>query len=410
MFATAARCKLGAKVELSRPHVNFGAPRKWPDRNAEHAWRGVCTNVRAIGGGMHPSGFVAGSLLVLLVFWEAFETIVYPRRVSRRFRLTRIFYRATWLPWRAIARLVSAGQRREVFLSVYGPVSLLALLTIWAVMLVVGFALLHWGAGSRLESPIGLQGYRADLYFSGATLFTLTLGDMTPISRLERVLTVLEAGTGIGLLAMVIGYFPSLSQAFSRREANVTSLDARAGSPPSAGELLIRHKGPDGEEALAQLLDHWERWTAELMETHVSFPVLAYYRSQHTNQSWVAALTAILDACALILAGLEDGPTRPARMVFAMARHAAVDLSRAFALRPRPLDPDRMRAVDLARLRDALGAADPSLVAVPEVDAKLVRLRQMYEPYMTALGEYLMMPLPTLVASEEARDNWQSMV
>jgi hypothetical protein len=359
---------------------------------------------------MHPSGFVAGSLLVLLVLWEAFETIVYPRRVSRRFRLTRLFYRATWLPWRAIARLMPAGERREVFLSVYGPLSLLALLVIWAVILVVGFALLHWAGGSRLESPFGLQGYRADLYFSGATLFTLSLGDITPISRLERALTVLEAGTGIGLLAMVIGYLPSLSQAFSRREANVTSLDARAGSPPSAGELLIRHKGPGGEAALAQLLEHWERWTAELMETHVSLPVIAYYRSQHQNQSWVAALTTILDVCALILAGLEPGPARPARMVFAMARHAAVDVSRAFGLKPRPVEPTRLRAIDLARLREALGVADPSLVAVPEVDAKLGRLRQMYEPYMTALGEFMMMPLPMLVASEEARDNWESMV
>jgi hypothetical protein len=359
---------------------------------------------------MHPSGFVAGLFLILLVFWEAFETIVYPRRVSRRLRLTRAFYRATWLPWRAMACLVRARDRREAILSVYGPMSLLALLIIWAVLLVVGFALLHWGAGSRLQTPVGLAGYPADLYFSGATIFTLTTGDITPLSKLERVLMVLEAGTGIGLLAMVIGYFPSLSQAFSRREVNVTSLDSRAGSPPSAGELLIRHQGPKGDEALALLFDHWERWAAELMETHVSFPVLAYYRSQHDNQSWVAALTIILDVCALILAGIEPGPTRPARSAFAMARHAAVDLSRAVGLKPRPLEARRMPAVDLARLRQALGAADPSVAAAPEVDAKLDRLRQMYEPQMTALAEFFMMPLPMWMSTEKARDNWQSMV
>jgi hypothetical protein len=281
---------------------------------------------------------------------------------------------------------------------------------LWAVLIVVGFALLHWGGGSRLQAPADLAGLAADLYYRGATIFTLALGDMTPLSRLERVFTVLEAGTGIALLAMVIGYLPSLSQAFSRRETNVTSLDARAGSPPSAGELLIRHRGPRGEEALAQLLERWDRWAAELMETHVSFPVLAYYRSQHENQSWVAALTTILDVCALILAGIEPGPMRPARMAFAMAQHAAIDLSRALRLVARPLEPDRLTAVDLAHLRRALGAADDSLRTAPEVDVKLGRLRRMYEPYMTALAEYLMMPLPMWVSAEEARDNWQSMV
>jgi hypothetical protein len=358
---------------------------------------------------MHPSGFVAGAVLVLLVFWEAFETIVYPRRVSRRFRLTRVFYRATWLPWRKLARLVPAGAQRETLLSVYGPMSLLALLVVWAVFVMVGFALLHWGAGSRLKAPAGLGGFAADLDFSGATLFTLTPGDMTPVSRLERLFMVLEAGAGIALLAMVIGYLPSLSQGFSRREVNVTLLDARAGSPPSAGELLVRHAGPKGGEALAQLLEQWDRWAAELLETHISFPVLAYYRSQHQNQSWVAALTTILDVCALIIAGLYPGPIRPARTAFAMARHAAVDLSRAFRLKISPLETGRLPPVDLARLRQALGAADLTLGDAPEVEEKLRRLRQMYEPYMGALGAYLLMPLPRWVSSEEARDNWQSM-
>jgi hypothetical protein len=359
---------------------------------------------------MHPLGFVAGALLVLLVFVEAFETVVYPRRVSRRLRLTRGFYRVTWLPWRALARLVPAGERRENLLSVYGPLSLLALLMVWAALIVLGFALLHWGSESRLQSSMGLQGFAADVYFSGATIFTLTAGDMVPMSRLGRVLSVLEAGTGIGLLAMVIGYLPSLWQGFSRREVNVTLLDARAGSPPSAGELLIRHTGRQGAEALSHLLEQWDRWAAELLETHVSFPPLAYYRSQHANQSWLAALTTILDVCALILAGLEPGPVRPARTAFAMARHAAVDLVRTFRLRVPPLETDRLLAVDLARLRQALGAADFSLRNVPEVNAKLERLRRMYEPYLTALAEHLMMPLPSWVSSEEVRDNWQSML
>jgi hypothetical protein len=352
---------------------------------------------------------VGGAGLLVVVLWETFETIVFPRRVRRRFRLTRLYYRSAWLPLRALGSLRKPGKEREALLSIFGPISLLGLLFVWAAMLVVGYALLHWGAGSELQAPAALHGFVADLYFSGATLFTLSLGDITPASRLERVFTVMEGGTGLGFFAMVIGYLPVLSQAFSRREVNITLLDARAGSPPSAGELLVRHVDLEGAETIGDLLMEWDRWAAELLETHISFPVLAYYRSQHDNQSWVAALTAILDVCALILSGTEHGSARPARLTFAMARHAAVDLSRVFSLEPRPHHPDRLPSAELARLRKGLAAAGLTLKEGPDVEEKLHRLRLMYEPYMNALSVFLLMPLPPFVSPDGARDNWLSM-
>jgi ion channel len=358
---------------------------------------------------MHPSGLVAGAFLILLVYLEAFETIVFPRRVSRRFRFTNAFYRATWLPWRAVGARFRSGRPRENFLSIYGPISLLLLLLTWVALLVLAFALLHWGGGTRFQAPARLPAFVVDLFFSGATLFTLSMGDISPVSDLGRVFAVMEGGTGLAFLAMVIGYLPVLSQAFSRREVNVALLDARAGSPPSAGELLIRSIDERGEEKLAQLLEEWDRWSADLLETHISFPVLAYYRSQHDNQSWVAALTTILDVCALLIAGLERGPVRSARLAFAMARHAAVDLSRIFRLTPRPTEPDRLAPDELARLRQLLSAAGLSLRQGPDVDERLHRLRRMYEPYMNALGEFLLMRLPTWVSPQGARDNWQSL-
>ncbi len=203
-----------------------------------------------------------------------------PRRVSRRFGLTKGFYRLTWAPWRAIAGRRKPGNSRENFLSVYGPLSLLLLLGLWATGLVFGFALLQWGLGTRLQTPAGLQGFAADLYYSGTTLFTVGLGDVSPTTGLGRLLTVVEGGTGFGFLALVVGYLPPLNQAFSRREVNISLLDARAGSPPTAVELLRRHAEADGGEALEDLLMEWERWSADLLETHISFPVLAYYRSQ----------------------------------------------------------------------------------------------------------------------------------
>src|ERR1700736_4543777 len=119
---------------------------------------------------------------------------------------------------------------------------------------------------------------------------------------------------------------------------------------------------------LERLLLQWDQWCADLLETHISFPVLAYYRSQHDNQSWVAALTTILDVCALLIASIEREPARSARLAFAMARHAAVDLSRSFRLTPRPTTPDRLTVGDLARLRQALSDAGLSLRQGPDVD------------------------------------------
>ena len=298
----------------------------------------------------------AGLLLIAIVLWDAFETVVLPRRASFRLRLTRFFYDSIWPPFAAVGRRLRGAVARENFLSVFGPGSLILLLALWALALVLGFALIQWGLGSRVSAPSGIAGFGADLYMSGTTFFTLGLGDVTPTSTAARVLTTAEAGTGFGFLALIIGYLPVLSQAFSRREIAIGLLDARAGSPPTAGELLRRHAIEVRGDALIALLADWERWSADLLESHISFPVLAFYRSQHDNQSWVAALTTMLDTCALVIAGVEGGPVRSARLTFAMARHAVADLTGVLGLKPSSAE-DRLPPAELARLRAALSAS-----------------------------------------------------
>jgi len=241
---------------------------------------------------------------------------------------------------------------------------------------------------------------------SGTTFFTLGLGDVTPMGAPGRALIVFEAGMGFGFLAAVISYLPAiLYQAFSGREVSISLLDARAGSPPTAGELLRRH-GNDMRE-LGQLLYDWERWSAELLETHLSYPVLAYFRSQHTNQSWLAALTAILDTCALIMAGMNDGPTRQAQLTFAMARHAVADLAQIFSRSRQPvLAPDRLPAASLSTLRAMLANAGIT-VQDGAADQKLHDLRQMYEPHVQRLSQYLLMSLPPWFPLTGTPDTWQ---
>lgn len=344
--------------------------------------------------------------LILAALWDTFETIILPRRVRRRLRLTNVIYRLTWEPWTFIGRRLRGA--RESALSLYGPLALLLLLAIWAIILMVGFALLQWSLGSHLISAAGRTTFGTDLYMSGTTFFTLGLGDVAPSSPLARALTVVEAGTGFAFLAMVIGYLPILYQAFSRREVVISLLDARAGSPPTAAELLRRNAERGSEAALTGLLADWERWSAELLESHLSYPSLGYFRSQHENQSWLASLTAILDTCALVLVGVDELPRLQARLTFAMARHAAVDLSQVFDVTTHGIKSERLSADALAELRALLTSAGLRLREGPEADAKLARLRGQYEPFVLALSRYLLLPLPPWLPLPDSRDDWET--
>ncbi len=353
---------------------------------------------------------LVGAVLIMGVLWEGFETIVLPRRVTRRFRLTRFFYRRTWRPWSRLVTSYIPPRRQETWLSVFGPLSLLLLLSVWAVVLIVGFALLHWADGSALMTHDGTSGFLTDLYLSGTTFFTLGLGDVIPRTTLARFFVVLESGMGFAFLALVIGYLPALNQSFARREVSISLLDARAGSPPTASEILRRHGHERGMEALRQLLHEWERWSAEFLEGHLSYPVLAYFRSQHDNQSWLGALTAVLDTCALVMAGVEGACERQAELTFAMARHAVVDLSLVFRTRPQEPKHNRLPPEKLAELRELLSSKGVKLHAGEAADRRLAELRWLYEPYVNALAVYFRVRVPPWIAAERMLDNWQASV
>src|SRR5215813_11956801 len=356
-----------------------------------------------------PGAFASGVAIFVIVLWDAFESIILPRRVTRRFRLTRLFYKITWTITKAIGNLIPSRKMRENFFGFFGPSSLLLLLAVWAVGLVFGFGLMQYGAGSAVNAT-GLQpSFATDFYLSGTTFFTLGLGDVVPRSGLARALVVTEAGFGFGFLAAIIGYLPFIYGSFSKREVDISLLDSRAGTPPTAGELLRRHSHDGGLEALRELLKDWELWSAELMESHLSYPVLAYFRSQHDNQSWVASLTAILDTCALVLVGVEGACQRQAELTFAIARHAVVDLSQVFGTPPRALPQDRLPVSDLRRIRDTLAHHGMKLHDGEDADRQLTEFRGMYEPYIFALASYLMQPLPGWIPSAKGKkDNWQT--
>jgi hypothetical protein len=349
-----------------------------------------------------------GSFLLAFVLLDAFQTIILPRRPVGRFRITRLFFLATWYPWTALVRILPARRVREQMYSVYGPLALLVLFIVWAFLLVVAYALIFLGMDMPFADPTHpvtfLQILRSCLYVSGTTIFTLGIGDVQPTSHLARTLIVMEAGTGLGFVALVIGYVPVLYTAFSNREISVALLDARAGSPPTAGELLTRHNFSGGHEALTVLLSEWERWAAAMLETHISYPILCYYRSQHDNQSWLSALTAILDTCALLITTIEGPSTRQAQLTFAVARHVLVDLGHVFHLEPmeqecRGKPQIRLQEDEFAQLCSLLGEAGFALCGSDDTRARLSAIRVLYEPHAQAMGDYLHLDLPRWVAA-----------
>jgi hypothetical protein len=291
---------------------------------------------------------------------------------------------------------------------VYGPLSLVGLIAVWAVVLITGFAALHWSIGSPFQTLAGGPiTFADDLYMSGTTFVTLGLGDIHPISRAARLLTVAESGLGFGFLALVIAYFPVLYQSFSRREVRLTLLDAWAGSPPAAGEILRRLDEAGDLAPLDPFLRDWEYWCSDILESHISYPVLAFFRSQHQRQSWVSALATILDVSALVSVVVEGFPPWQAHVTFAIARHAAVDLTQVLYATPDD-DLDRLPDVELRQMLAQLEAAGLRLRASPDASATLSELRRLYEPFIAGIARSLLVPLPPWWRETPRADNWQT--
>ncbi len=355
---------------------------------------------------MHIVPMIAGFLCVFTVLLDAFQTIILPRRATGRVRLTRLFYIATWPPWVFFANRLHHPRKRETAFSFYGPLSLILLLGLWAALMLIGFGLLFYSLGKPFYDSRQEVGFWSDIYVSGTAIFTLGPTDAGPVTGAARWLMVIESGTGFGFLAIVMGYFPVLYGAFSRREVSISLLDARAGSPPTAAELMRRHAHEDATEALSILLTEWERWSAELLESHISFPLLCYFRSQHTNQSWISALTCILDASAMLISGVQGHEARQAQLTFAMARHAMVDLTQVLTKNPITEAPDRLPTERYNQLYGLLCQSGVSMCRDGSSEQRLRELRRLYEPYAETLSRYFCMPLPPWIPEQPRKDNW----
>jgi hypothetical protein len=350
----------------------------------------------------------AGILLIALILWDTFETVVLPRMVSRTFRLSRYYYRFSWRLIAWLARKIGPRRRREAILSIHAPLSLLVLLAVWAFFLIFGFALVYEALDHADQAPG--HPFTAHVYMSGSTFFTLGIAEQRPETPGARFATITEAGLGFGFLAVVISYLPVLYTAFARREANVSLLSSRAGTPPSATALIERYASNRDFERLRNLLEEWERWSAELLENYVSYPVLAYYRSQQDRQSWLAALTIVLDASSLLQMPVTGSPRwsaglrSQAELTYSMSVRLIVVLATITNIEAqveirRPRSP-RV----LSSLRKRLAVAGLPLSDSPVDVERLERLLAAYEPDLTGLAERLMLEVPALVVEPDGSE------
>lgn len=339
---------------------------------------------------MNSTLFFLGALLVAVTLMDAFEVVLLPRAVHRRFRVNRYFFRGSWSLWARVAGWVPQA-RRDDFLAVYGPLSMVALFGFWAACLIAGFGVMQWS----LQPPgAGADGLLGQVIVSGDAFFTLGYGDNVPHARLARFLVIVEAGTGFAFIALTIGYLPVLYQHFTRRDVQLIEFSLRAGSPPSAVALLEWH-AQGGADMLERWLARWESWGGDLIESHAVYPMLAFYRSQHAGHSWVGSLATVLDLCSLVIAGAQDGPRQQATATFVALRRTLFEVSDALQVRPGPGEVTRTLD-DQVRLQ--LGAAMRRLLPDWQDDAAasdaVDRLRRSYEPRLLALAAYLLLPSP----------------
>jgi hypothetical protein len=242
-------------------------------------------NVAAAAGSV--ALFALGAAIVVATALSAVQTLVVPRATP--VLLTRWVFRVVRIPFDVRAKRSKEYFEQERIMALYAPISLLCLVIAWLVIIGAGYVL--------MDLALGVRPLRHAFILSGSSLFTL--GFSVPKDIPTTALAFSEAVFGIGMIALLISYLPSIYGSFSRREAAVAGLDVRAGSPPSASELLIRHTRIEGLDRLEEVWRTWQTWFTDIEETHTSIPALVFFRSPDPRRSWITAAGAVLDTASI---------------------------------------------------------------------------------------------------------------
>ena len=357
--------------------------------SSDHVARGVCTRgPHAIIAGMEVVEALVGLLFVAAVFWDVFQSVVVPRPSAGMFRIARNLVRVSWRLTRVVALRASSPSRREGILGVFAPAMVVGLLFVWVLILLLGFGLLvHALRGQLSPQPASLS---EAIYAAGTALLTIGFGDFVPTGTGARIVSLVAAGTGLGIVALVITYLFSLYGAFQRREVQVVTLDSRAGAPPSGVALLETYARLGLVDELPMLFASWELWAAEVLDSHVAYPILGFFRSSHDNESWVGSIGAVLDAATLIVTTVEGVPRGHAELMSAMAEHLVEDVGNSFGFRNEPGAGIARLEFDEARQR--LAAAGYALTEADRAWRSFGARRSHYAARLNLLAELWVSP------------------
>jgi Ion channel len=344
----------------------------------------------------------AGLLLLAVVLYDVFETVVVPRRTEYKWRLAPPLIFFLWPVWRVIGLRMQPAWRRENFLGTFAPFVIMLLLVVWVLSLVLGFGLvLHALADDFEPQP---KDFMSAVYVAGSALLTIGFGDIVPTGVLARIAALLAGAAGLGVVALVITLTFNLYGSFARREVMVLLLDGRAGTPPSGVTLLETYARKRIVGQLAEAFARYEVWTAEVLESHLAYPILPFFRSSHDGQSWISALGAVLDAATLLVtvvekpgrdAAPEENATRAAaEMMYDIGCHALVDLTE-FRLMQRHLAFDDRPGIERAEFEEAcrqLSRAGFRTVCGDEAWQAFAEHRSVYAARLNGLARYLASP------------------
>lgn len=332
--------------------------------------------------------FLAGAVLLCIVLWDIFQTIVVPRPTPGRLRVARYVIPPTWRLWRAIG--TRGGSTRDTFLGLYAPGLAILLFALWLAVIILSYGLMLYADRAQVVPP--LDSLLEALYFAGTAVLTLGFGEIVANGGVSRIVVLVAAATGLGVVALVITFIFSLFASYQRREVLVVTLSARAKAPPSAVTLLETHARLDMTGDLPALFRDWEHWSAEVLDSHVAYPLLGYFRSSHDNISWISALGAVLDSAALVVTTIDGLPRGQAEMLLRVGAHLVEDISNYLG---QARDGSSVDDDDFAAVHERLARAGYKLEPREKAWRDFERVRRTYAGRLEALAAHWATPAPS---------------
>ena len=330
-----------------------------------------------------------GAILVVVTLYDVFQSVVLPRPAVGRVRLSTTFINVGWRAWRRVAERPRKLQMREAALAAFAPMMIVVLLIIWAFFLVLGYALIFSGLHDGLTPQP--DSFGTTLFWSVGAMLSFSVQGIEATGIATRTLAGIEAASGFGLFALVISLLFSLFSAFQRRETAVVALDALAGAPPSGVQILERCAADDMSEQLTATFDEWRLWTVDVLESHLSYPLLFYFRSSHDNEAWANSFGAVMDAAVLVLSTVDEVPEGHARLMYKVGAHLVADMRSYFKYAERD-DVPGVEHEEWVQACERLRRAGYRLRETQAAWQEFSKLRSTYAAWLNETTKYMGVP------------------